>query len=65
MIDTNPGDWYNRSTFATGIQDITRHYRDRGYAKARIIPQSQLDTKGRLAHITVQIERGPPVTQWR
>ena len=60
-VDLNPGDWFSRTTIAENLQDITRFYRDRGYARARVVPQTQLDPDTRIVHITVQIQRGPKV----
>ncbi|MCA9581492.1 MAG: outer membrane protein assembly factor BamA, partial [Myxococcales bacterium] len=62
MINANPGDWFSSSQIRQDILDVTRHYRDRGYAFADIVPQTQLNLEDRIVDITVQIKRGPPVT---
>ena len=60
-VDLNPGDWFSRTTIAENLQDITRYYRDRGYAKVQVIPQTDLDAESRIVQIVVQIQRGPLV----
>lgn len=59
QIRLNPGDWFSRSVIAEDIQAITRFYRDRGYAKVEIVPNTDLNTKKRLVAIEVAIRRGP------
>jgi outer membrane protein insertion porin family len=58
-IESNPGDWFSRTKLSEGIERITRHYRDDGYAKAEIAPDTELDAEKRLVHVTVMIRRGP------
>ncbi|HEX6242723.1 MAG TPA: outer membrane protein assembly factor BamA, partial [Polyangiales bacterium] len=58
-IESNPGDWFSRTKLTEGIEKITRHYRDDGYAKAEIAPDTELDLEKRLVHVTVGIRRGP------
>jgi outer membrane protein insertion porin family len=60
-IELNPGDWFSRSIIAKNLQDITRYYRDRGYAKAQVIPETQLNIDKRLVDVVVTIRRGPLV----
>lgn len=55
------GDWFNRSTIALGLQEITRRYRDRGYATMQIEPETDLDADRRIVDIRVRITRGPIV----
>jgi outer membrane protein insertion porin family len=58
-IELNPGDWFSRSTIAKNLQDITRYYRDRGYAKAEVAPETALHMEKREVDIAVTIRRGP------
>jgi outer membrane protein insertion porin family len=59
QIHLNPGDWFSRSIIAQDIQAITRYYRDRGYAKVEITPNTDLNNKKRLVALEVSIRRGP------
>lgn len=60
-IELNPGDWFSRSTIAKNLQDITRYYRDRGYAKAEVLPDTALHMDKREVDVAVTIRRGPLV----
>ena len=60
-IHLNPGDWFSRSVIAKDIEDIRRWYRDRGYAKVEITPQTELDMKTERVDVAVTIRRGPLV----
>jgi outer membrane protein insertion porin family len=59
QIHLDPGDWFSRSVIAQDIQAITRFYRDRGYAKVEIVPNTDLNIEKRLVAIEVAIRRGP------
>ena len=61
MVEANPGEWFNRTTVATNLLDITRFYRDRGYALVEVLPQTDLDMRNRKVDVVIQIQRGPPV----
>ncbi len=60
-VELNPGDWFSRSTIAKNLQDVTRYYRDRGYAKAEIVPDTALHMDKREVDVAVTIRRGPLV----
>lgn len=60
-VELNPGEWFSRTAIATSLQTITRFYRDKGYAKVQVVPQTDLDTERNIVHIGVQIRRGPLV----
>jgi outer membrane protein insertion porin family len=60
-IDLNPGDWFSRSVIAKNLQDITRYYRDRGYAKVEVAPDTAMHMDQRLVDIVLTIRRGPLV----
>lgn len=60
-VELNPGDWFSRSTIAENLQTITRYYRDQGYAKVQVTPQTELNTDERIVHIGVSVRRGPLV----
>ncbi|HEY2734901.1 MAG TPA: outer membrane protein assembly factor BamA [Polyangiales bacterium] len=60
-VDLNPGDWFSRSTIAKNLQDITRYYRDNGYAKVEVTPDTALHMEQRIVDLAVTIRRGPLV----
>jgi outer membrane protein insertion porin family len=60
-IDLNPGDWFSRSTIAKNLQDITRFYRDHGYAKVEVNPDTALHMDKRIVDLALTIRRGPLV----
>ena len=80
MLQLGPGDWFSSTKIREDIMDVTRHYRDRGYARVQITPRTDLqmdsakksapedspknskDEKPPTVDITVEIQRGPPVT---
>ena len=61
MVQANPGDWFSRTTIATNLLEITRFYRDRGYALVEVLPQTDLDMEERRVDVVIQIQRGPQV----
>lgn len=60
-IETEPGDWFSRTRIALGLQDITRRYRDEGFARVRIEPNTDLDMEESSVDVIIAIRRGPPV----
>jgi outer membrane protein insertion porin family len=60
-VELNPGDWFSRSVIARDLQEITRYYRDRGYAHVEVTPQTDLHQDTRIVDVVVQIRRGPLV----
>jgi outer membrane protein insertion porin family len=60
-IDMNPGDWFSRSVIAKNLQDLTRFYRDKGYAHVEINPQTELHMDTRIVDLVVTARRGPLV----
>jgi outer membrane protein insertion porin family len=61
-VEAQPGDWFSRTKLSEGIEKITAHYRDGGYAKAEISPETELDVEKRQVDIAVVIRRGPECT---
>jgi outer membrane protein insertion porin family len=61
MVQTNPGEWFNRTQIAQSLMAITRRYRDDGYAQVDINPETDLDMERRVVHVAIVIRRGPPV----
>lgn len=59
QIDAQPGDWFSRTKLSEGIESLTRHYRDAGYAKAEIAPETELNADKRTVDVAVVIRRGP------
>jgi outer membrane protein insertion porin family len=60
-IDLDPGDWFSRSVIAQNLQDVTRAYRDEGYARVQVNPQTELHMETRIVDVVVTIVRGPLV----
>lgn len=61
LIDINPGDWFSRTAIARSLLDVTRVYRDAGYAHAQIDPGTPANGARNTVDIVVTIRRGPPV----
>ncbi|MGE3636182.1 MAG: outer membrane protein assembly factor BamA, partial [Sandaracinaceae bacterium] len=61
MVQTNPGEWFNRTSIAQSLMNITRRYRDEGYAQVDINPETDLDMERRVVHVAIVIQRGPLV----
>jgi len=61
QISVQPGEWFSRTTIARDLLAVTRTYRDRGYAKVEIQPQTDLDMTRRTVAVVIQIVRGPLV----
>ncbi|MET0389918.1 MAG: outer membrane protein assembly factor BamA [Polyangiales bacterium] len=60
-VTLNPGDWFSRSTIAKDLQEITRFYRDHGYAKAEVQPDTALHMEKRQVDLALSVRRGPLV----
>jgi outer membrane protein insertion porin family len=61
MLTQKPGDWFSRSKIGETLEAITRFYRDRGYAKAEVLPETHLRDDDRVVDVRVAIRRGPLV----
>jgi len=62
MVDAERGDWLRRSVIAQSLQDITRLYRDAGFARAEVTPDTDMNVEESVVGLNVRIVRGPPVT---
>jgi outer membrane protein insertion porin family len=60
-IDLDRGDWFNRTSIANGLMEIQREYRDVGYARVEVEPETDLDEDERIVDLTLTINRGPLV----
>ena len=60
-IDAEGGEWFSRSTFAEGVQVISRRYKDHGYAQVEVNPVTDLRPGKLIVDVTVRIRRGPKV----
>lgn len=60
-VELNPGDWFSRSTIAKNIQDLTRFYRDKGYAHVEVAPQINPNPETKTVDLVVSVRRGPLV----
>jgi outer membrane protein insertion porin family len=58
-VEAEPGEWFSRTKLSEGIESITRHYRDEGFAKAEIAPETDLNAEKRTVDVAVVIRRGP------
>jgi outer membrane protein insertion porin family len=61
MVRLEAGDWFSRSKIAEGIEEISRTYRDSGYALVEMVPGTDLDEANHLVDVTINILRGPLV----
>ena len=61
MVKLAAGDWFSRSKIAEGIEEISRTYRDSGYALVEMVPGTDLDEANHLVDVTINILRGPLV----
>ncbi len=57
-VSAQPGEWFSRSKLSEGIEGITRHYRDAGFAKVDVSPETELDAQKHAVDVTVVIRRG-------
>jgi len=60
-VTLNPGDWFSRSAIAKDLQEITRFYRDHGYARVEVQPDTALHMDKRLVDLALSVRRGPLV----
>ncbi len=60
-VPASEGDWFSRSDVLRGIQAVTRHYRDAGYARVEVVPETRIDEAAREVAVAVTIRRGPLV----
>jgi len=61
MVRLDAGDWFSRTKIAEGIEEISRTYRDQGYALVELVPGTDLDEENHLVDVTINILRGPLV----
>lgn len=61
-IDAQRGEWFSRSQIARSLMDVTRSYRDMGYARVEVTPETNLHQGEHIVDIVVSIRRGPLVT---
>ncbi|NOY94721.1 MAG: outer membrane protein assembly factor BamA [Deltaproteobacteria bacterium] len=61
-IDAQRNDWFSRSRIARSLMEVTREYRDRGYARVEVTPETNLHADDHVVDIVVSIHRGPLVT---
>ena len=57
-----PGDVFARSQVAQDVNAIADRYRDRGYAYANIVPDTDVDDKAKSIGLDLRIASGPRVT---
>lgn len=57
-ISLEEGDWFSSTTIQKDLLEITRMYRDKGYARVSVRPDTALKDGKRIVDIRVAIERG-------
>lgn len=60
-VELEAGDWFSSTKIRLGLDGITRTYRDEGYARVEVNPETDLDSDRRIVNIDMSIVRGPPV----
>ncbi len=60
-IELDAGDWFSSTRIRLGLDGITRTYRDEGYARVEVNPETDLDSDRRIVNIDISVVRGPPV----
>ena len=60
-VKSKSGEWFSRSKIGESIQDISRVYKDKGYAHVEVNPQTNLQAKTRIVDVNLVIRRGPRV----
>lgn len=58
-LKVSEGEYFSRTDIAMGIQDITRAYRDAGYARVEIDPLTDLHPDTHIVDLDLEIRRGP------
>jgi outer membrane protein insertion porin family len=61
-LTSTPGELFNRSKLAKDLMRITSIYKNSGFAYANVSPITNVDVDKRIVHITLEVERGDPVT---
>ena len=61
-LTTKSGDMFNRSKLAQDLLRITAVYKNNGFAYANVSPITNIDPEKRIVHITLEVEKGDPVT---
>jgi outer membrane protein insertion porin family len=55
------GEIFNRSRLTQDMQELTENYQDQGFANANAVPETRLDEKNRIVHLTFDIQKGNKV----
>jgi outer membrane protein insertion porin family len=61
-LRTRPGELFSRARLAQDVEDLTRTYKDRGFAYANVAPETSVRATERLVDVTIEMDRGPGVT---
>jgi outer membrane protein insertion porin family len=59
------GDWFSRTNLGLDVQELTRRYRDKGYAYCNVVPDSSIDVTDNTVGIVYEIDPGDPVRIWK
>lgn len=61
FVGLTEGEPLNRLKLEDGVRRIVEAYSDFGFAFARVVPNFEFDDENRIAHVSVDITRGPMV----
>ena len=61
-LTSKSGQMFNRSKLAKDLLRITAVYKNSGYAYANVSPVTNVNVDKRIVHITLEVEKGAPVT---
>ena len=62
VTQVRQGDVFNRSKLFEDVQALTDLYRDRGYAYANVVPNSDVDPEKKLVLLELEVDRGQEVS---
>ncbi len=60
-LRVRPGQVFNRSVLGQDVQDLTRRFKDAGYAYANVTPETDIIEASRRVDVAIDAQRGPKV----
>jgi outer membrane protein insertion porin family len=60
-LDAKSGELFSRSKIGQDIQELTEHYRDKGFAYVNVLPQTEVNETKLLVDVTYEVQRGGEV----
>lgn len=61
-LQVKRGEVFNRSKLTQDMQDLTEHYKDKGYAYVNPTPNTTVDEKNRIVDVIFDIQKGSQVS---